>query len=430
MKEKWMNKMQHRMGNYETKAPEGLLDDIKKEMARRGISVVPAEKKTAKVVPMWARRCAEVAALLAITVLIGVLYFNNPATKDIADASKKPSSTMQTTVGSQANNDYQEAEKPSSTPDILTAMAQKAASFFHHLSSSSDGTLFAENQEVSPSSLDKNQGTLNENNVEKAEEKKVERQESAKGQRQTTTRSAYTPQYVYASEHQSPSSFNFGAHYSGVFTNGNAASNGGYNGAMSDAQFDDMQQSTFSNMLPTLAEAQKEEKTHHHQPVKVGVEVRYNIDNKWSVQSGMTYSYLQSDFTSTGFTDKEVTKQRLHYVGIPVNVSYNLYQNKYLNVYVTAGGEVEKMVKGNAETQTSQSGKLISTAKHKVTMNQLQFSTNAAAGVEYKVSKDVSIYAEPGASYYIKNGSDVKTVYSDKPLGFSLNLGVRLNVNR
>jgi hypothetical protein len=71
-----------------------------------------------------------------------------------------------------------------------------------------------------------------------------------------------------------------------------------------------MQQSTFSNMLPTLAEVQKEEKTHHHQPVKVGVEVRYNIDNKWSVQSGMTYSYLQSDFTSTGFTDKEVTKQR------------------------------------------------------------------------------------------------------------------------
>ena len=62
-------------------------------------------------------------------------------------------------------------------------------------------------------------------------------------------------------------------------------------------------------------------------------------------------------------------------------------------------------------------------------MNRLQMSANAAAGIEYNLTNHLSIYAEPGASYYFKNGSDLETYYTDKPLKFNLNVGLRLNIN-
>ena len=67
MNDKWMNDLKDLSGDFRKKAPEGLLDDIKQEMSRRG--VVPAsESKKAPVVPMkWWRRVAAVAALALAT---------------------------------------------------------------------------------------------------------------------------------------------------------------------------------------------------------------------------------------------------------------------------------------------------------------------------------------------------------------------------
>ena len=42
----------------------------------------------------------------------------------------------------------------------------------------------------------------------------------------------------------------------------------------------------------------------------------------------------------------------------------------------------------------------------------------------------MAIYAEPGISYHFDNGSNVTTFYSDNPLAFSLNVGLRFDVNK
>lgn len=423
MKEKWTNDMQRRMGNYEKKAPEGLLDGIKKEMIRRDINVMPAAKKKARVIPVWIVRSMEIAALLAIILLIGMRYFKGSNINDIADASQKPSSAMQASIKNRTGNNYEETEKPSSASNAMKAIAQDVSSFFHHRSSSSENQLLAQNQEVSPSILDNNKGTLNENTANELNENKITHNYSLPEHKRPETRPSYAPQYVYPSEHRNHSSLNVGIHYSGILANNSPASEGNYGNYLADVEG----LPYGSNVAAAIV---KEEKTNHHQPVKIGMEVRYNLDDRWGIQTGLAYSYLQSDFTKVSSSDKDITKQKLHYIGIPVNLIYNLYRNKYLNVYVTAGGEAEKMVKGKAETLSTQNGVLASNTEKNVKMNQLQFSTNAAAGVEYKVSDYFSIYAEPGVSYYFKNGSDVKTFYSDKPLGFSLNLGIRLNINQ
>ena len=99
-------------------------------------------------------------------------------------------------------------------------------------------------------------------------------------------------------------------------------------------------------------------------------------------------------------------------------MSYDVWSTRRLNVYASAGGEVEQLVKG---TYKSDAG------EERVKENRPVVSVNAAAGAAFKLSQSVSVYAEPGLSFHFKNGSGVESAYTDRPLGFSLNVGLRWN---
>lgn len=163
---------------------------------------------------------------------------------------------------------------------------------------------------------------------------------------------------------------------------------------------------------------QTDETTHHHLPVRLGFSLRYSFNDYWSIESGLTYTRLSSDFTKTVDGKSSTMEQHLTYIGIPVNVSYRLWGSRYLNVYVSAGGMVEKMVKGSQQT----SGMTTS-----VSIRPLQFSLNSAVGAEFNISRQFSLYAEPGLGYWFDNGNSVSTYYQDKPLSFNLNFGIRVN---
>ena len=53
---------------------------------------------------------------------------------------------------------------------------------------------------------------------------------------------------------------------------------------------------------------------------------------------------------------------------------------------------------------------------------------SAAAGAQYDVIPQLGVYVEPGVRYYIDNGSRIENYYKDKPVSFSLQLGLRLNI--
>ena len=170
--------------------------------------------------------------------------------------------------------------------------------------------------------------------------------------------------------------------------------------------------------------------TKHHQPIKLGISLNYKIDDSWSLQTGFTYSYLSSDFNINSHGEKNIKEQKLHYIGLPVSVSYSIWHNDAVNIYATTGGEVEKLVNGNAKTTHDINGAETYSTTENIKSNKLLFSTNAAAGIEYKAGKSFNLYAEPGVSYHFKNGSDIKNIYTKNPLNFNLNLGIRININK
>ena len=185
------------------------------------------------------------------------------------------------------------------------------------------------------------------------------------------------------------------------------------------------------NSLPTLAQDNPTTTSvSHNQPITASASLNYRINDRWSVSAGLSYSYQRSELTAIGDNYAAQTTRRLHYVGVPIAASYTFWANKHFGVYATAGGMVEKMVSGRDETSTIVDGAEQSTTRDKVTIKPLQLSANAAIGAEWRFAPRLAIYAEPGISYHFDNGSNVTSFYSDNPLAFSLNVGLRFDVNK
>ena len=163
---------------------------------------------------------------------------------------------------------------------------------------------------------------------------------------------------------------------------------------------------TVYDTIITTKMVQTDQHIHHRQPIRFGLSLRYQLDDRWSVESGLSYTRLSSDITTVEAGMTTVTEQRLNYIGLPLNVGYDLWKNRTFGLYVTAGGMIEK----------------------RLGATPWLFSLNAAAGAEYRLNDHFSLYAEPGLGYYFPDGSATPTIYQDRPLNFNLSLGLRFHL--
>lgn len=164
---------------------------------------------------------------------------------------------------------------------------------------------------------------------------------------------------------------------------------------------------------------------HHKTPVSFGFSVSRFLNDRFSLQTGVNYAFLSSEWeTNGGYRAK--TKQKLHFIGIPLSVSYKIAEWNRFNVYAAAGGMAEVNVAGKRQTQFIYREKEMDRAREHVRMKEWLWSVNARAGVSYPLIRFVSAFAEVGASYYFDNGSAIETVHSEKPFNVSLQLGFRL----
>lgn len=176
-----------------------------------------------------------------------------------------------------------------------------------------------------------------------------------------------------------------------------------------------------------------QEEYSHKIPVKVGLTARYNITGRLGVETGLTYSILSSSVkTGNSETGKNWStgSQTLHYLGIPLNISFNILNSRYVNIYVTGGGMMEKSISGNIKTDEYVDGKFDRTLTTNISPKGLQWSVNAAAGVQANILPQLGFFVEPGVSHHFKNGSRVRSIYTDKPTDFSLGFGLRYSFGK
>lgn len=168
----------------------------------------------------------------------------------------------------------------------------------------------------------------------------------------------------------------------------------------------------------------------HKTPVSFGIGVSRYLNDRFSLQTGITYTYLSSEWKTSG-RYHALEKQKLHFIGIPISVSYKITEwNRFL-VYASAGVMGEINVSGQLKSKLLMEERRddIELAEDKINkrMTEPLFSVNAHLGVSYPVFRYLSAYGEVGSAYYFDNGSDIETIRSKKPFNVNMQLGLRLN---
>lgn len=165
----------------------------------------------------------------------------------------------------------------------------------------------------------------------------------------------------------------------------------------------------------------------HKQPVRFGVSACYAVNERFGIESGLSYTYLSSSLSSSGEDYSYEVRQSLQYVGIPLNFKASLWKKRWMDLYLSAGGMAEKCVDGDTETDYTWKGRIKSSTHKDVREKPWQYSVNAAVGMQLNLSSVVGLYVEPGVSYYFDNGSSVSNIYKEKPLNFNLEFGLRFS---
>lgn len=186
----------------------------------------------------------------------------------------------------------------------------------------------------------------------------------------------------------------------------------------------------YMGMLVTNKGHLADRRVRHRLPVHAGASIAYRINDRVSVETGIAYSYLSADIHEGSDSYYFAGEQSLHYVGIPVGVRVRAMSWKNFDIYVGAGFEADKCVSGTLKKAYVINGQTRDDGHESISIRPLQWSVNAGAGVQYNFSSMVGIYAEPGLSYYFDNGSNIETIYSEKPLNFNLNIGLRVSFGR
>lgn len=127
-----------------------------------------------------------------------------------------------------------------------------------------------------------------------------------------------------------------------------------------------------------------------------------------SIESGVSYSYLRSQLLFQGHVKTD--EQRVQYVGIPLRIRYSFGSNSAFSTYISAGGKLEWAADARV-------------AGNKVSEKGVQVSLAANAGVQWKASDHIYMYAQPEISYYMTE-SRLKTIRTDNPLSVGLSIGL------
>ncbi len=165
-------------------------------------------------------------------------------------------------------------------------------------------------------------------------------------------------------------------------------------------------------------------KSHHYMPISFSLTLKYRMNSRFSLETGVSYSRLKSEFEmgSNGNTINE--QQTIHYLGVPVKGIYNMYTGKAWNLYGSLGVTTEIPVYSPLNTNYYLHGALEATDKT-LLRAPWQLSVGPGLGLQYNLTPNVGFFVEPSLQYYIPTGSSIETYRTEHPFTFSLPLGIR-----
>ena len=164
--------------------------------------------------------------------------------------------------------------------------------------------------------------------------------------------------------------------------------------------------------------------SHHRMPFTCSLALKYKLNDRFGLETGLSYSLLRSEFEmgANGNTINE--QQTIHYLGIPLKGIYNMYDGKRWGVYGSLGLTTEIPVRSTLHSDFYVNGQYEASDQTDFRAPG-QFSTTFGLGLQYHLTPHVGFFVEPSLQYFIPMKTDIETYRTEHPFTFSLPLGIR-----
>lgn len=164
----------------------------------------------------------------------------------------------------------------------------------------------------------------------------------------------------------------------------------------------------------------------HKLPITLQILLSRLLSKRLSVETGLSYTQLNSTCTSGSPQAFIQEQQRLRYLGIPLRLGWQWYSKAHLSLYSSAGIMLEWPIHSRVNTLHQANG--INTFQKKTTLDvPIQWSSTFGLGLQYDFTPHLGFYIEPSLQYFFDDGSDIKSYRTEHPLQITLPLGIRLH---
>ncbi|MBR7129531.1 MAG: outer membrane beta-barrel protein, partial [Tidjanibacter sp.] len=159
----------------------------------------------------------------------------------------------------------------------------------------------------------------------------------------------------------------------------------------------------------------------HFMPVSVGLTASYALADWMALETGLIYTHLHSRSDNEGQMSTYVRKRDMHYLGIPLGVSFRFANFDRWGLYGKLGTTLEHCV--SAKDTEFINGKR--DKSFDLETPGLQLSLDAVAGVNYMLWGGVGLYGEAGVSYWQSLATHPENYRTENPLSLTCRFGLR-----
>ena len=167
----------------------------------------------------------------------------------------------------------------------------------------------------------------------------------------------------------------------------------------------------------------------HKRPITLQILLSRQLSKRLSLETGLSYTRLNSTIT-TGSTEAYIQEeQRLHYLGIPLSLGLVWYSKAHLSLYSSAGLMLELPISAkNDISHVSRADMDVTTFRKSASLDvPCQWSASLGVGLQYDFTPHIGVYLEPSLQYFFHDGSDIKSYRTEHPLQVTLPLGIRFH---
>ena len=379
MKENWTTDMKQKLEGHKMAPPAGLWEGISSEM---GLQKEPAPKAVA--IRRW--HWVVAALVLALVGFFALYQFpQDESFPQVAQTSQEQEAPM-TKTESTDNQPLALADSPQRNH---TQFSPKIA------------------EDTTPQDAEE---TSSQQDTEKTSAQQVA-EETPQQASVVTHRQQHSEEHHYTAHHQakqpsasmSRNQWSVGLNASGGLLASAGKSSMGQS-YVYDADYYDPVVGGSTQPIPSSTTYDVEAK--HRLPVTLGLSVHYQLNARLALLTGINYTYLYSEF-STPLYPNIYREQKLHYLGVPVGLSWLFWKTSGFSFYLSGSAMLQKCLNEKP----------------------WQWSVNASAGAEYAITPLLGLYLQPSLGYYFHDGTSFEHYYKEHPLAPSIEFGLRLHLS-